>query len=462
MNLRQEEYGSRKYIQKDIVPFRGEWSVLSNLYVVEGGVPYAGKRYRSIEHGYKSTKASYHGKDEVALKAESVKGGKEVMNYVNRELKDEPVVEEWTVRKTSLMKELVKAKARVCRSYFYAIWEGRGKILAEATSDTEWGTGLPPDPTCNTQPEHWPGKNKLGEIMAEVMEELLEEARQVVGGDEFPNPECAYKIVSIITTDKDNEDIMSSSMLDPDEETLAPVIEEQGDEIEGEEEVEEETEDASNESTIRGNTTIVIGDSILVGAECDQDNTTIIAETGAQLTNIAPLLQKARKAAPQVDNVVIALGVNDIMKTESVGATNALCYKAISKTETVLPEARIFVSGVVPRKESDNPNCKAKACNEKIKEVNEYLRETAKVSENVFFLGNSNTFKKNAQTNFYKKGDSIHLNPTGKAELVRIITEGVEKKSKEVSKTPGKKRAHSHNTPPSAKRDAKVRKEVNE
>ena len=250
----------------------------------------------------------------------------------------------------------------------------------------------------------------------------------------------------------------STFMNDLEAETSAPADEEQSDQIE-EEEIEDGTD---NEATIRGNTTVVIADSILVDADCDKDDTTIIAESGAQLTNIAPLLQKARKATPQVDNVVIALGVNDIMKTESVGATNALCYKAISKTETVLPEARIFVSGVVPRKETDNPNCKGKVINQRIKEVNEYLRETAKVSDNVFFLGNSNTFKKNAQTNFYKKGDSIHLNPIGKAELIRIITEGVEKIGKEESKTPSKKRSHSHNTPPSAKRDTKVRKAVDE
>ena len=378
------------------------------------------------------------------------------MNYVNRELKDVEVVEEWTVRKKSLMKELVKAKARVSRSYFYAIWEGRGKIIAEATSDTEWGTGLPPDQTCNTHPNNWPGKNKLGELMAEVMEELLEEAKQVEGGEDVPDPETAYKIVSENTPDNTDEAIMSSTFNEPDAEPSAPNNEEPS------EEKSDNKIEVEDERGEQGNTTIVIGDSILAGADCDKDDTTIIAERGAQLANIGPMLQKARQAATQVDNVVLAVGINDIMNTESVGATTALYYKAISKTETVLPEARIFVSGVVPRKENDNPNCKAKACNERVKEVNDYLRETAKVSDNVFFLGNSNTFRKNAPTNFYKKGDNIHLNPMGTAQLVQIITNGVEKMSKEETKTPSKKRTHSHNTPPSAKRDTKVRKEVAE
>ena len=443
-NLRQEERGFRPYRDREIVPFRGEWNVLSNLYLVNGGVPYGGKRYRSVEHGYKSIKATYHGKDDVSKEAEEVPGGKEVMHYVNGKLEGIQEVEEWTLRKASLMKDLVKSKARVCRSYFYALWEGRGKILAEATSDTTWATGLPPQQTTQTHPEDWPGKNKLGKIMAEVIDELIEEAQTSLQIDETPDPETVYKTVSANITEERVEDNDNTDNI------ILLSKESTGEANEGgETPVANAKEDESDSSP---EVTVVIGDSILAGADCENDNIVIQAESGASLDKVSPLLEKARKSAKHIDNVVLALGINDIRNTESVGATSALYYKACTKVEETIPEAKIYISGIVPRKDTGNPNG-----NEQIKGVNEYVKDIAKVTENVSFLGNSNTFNVTAKVNYYRKGDHIHLNAVGQAKLLSIIEEGI-KKDKETAKSTSKKRVLSLGTPPSGQKDPKMRK----
>ena len=193
------------------------------------------------------------------------------------------------------------------------------------------------------------------------------------------------------------------------------------------------------------------------------DNIKIVAEPGASLEKISPLIQRAKQEVKNIKNVVLALGTNDVSNTSSSGATSALFLKAITKVEQAIPGANVFTSGITLKKDNQPgvPNTKVKVCNEKIKEINDFLKETVKTSENQWFIGNSNTLKATA-TNIYKKSDNTHLNAMGVATLLRLISDGVEKAKTSSKKAAGKKRPRSQGTPPSSKKDSKLRREETE
>ena len=205
----------------------------------------------------------------------------------------------------------------------------------------------------------------------------------------------------------------------------------------------------SNVDTNKDNITVVLGDSILAGASSEQAD--IIAESGASLDRINPMLTQVRNRHPHVDNLVIALGTNDYSRTTSTGSTSALFSKAVLKAQEMLPEAHIFLSAIVPRREVSTH---MKACNDNIHEINNFLKDTSRGSTNVTYIGNASTFNRAAHENLYRKRDNVHLSSLGKSRLVEIIEDNVAKYS-----TPSKKRGRVQGTPPSTEKEAKQRKE---
>ena len=216
----------------------------------------------------------------------------------------------------------------------------------------------------------------------------------------------------------------------------------------------EEPEDCGSDRgppfEVASEVTVVVADSNLTATHSAKLD--IIAESGANLENIGPMLNKARTKKPHIDNLVIALGINDFSNTQSTGATSALFNKAITKAQTVIPEAHIFLSGIVPRKETSTH---LKATNNQLHEVNNFLKDIAKGSDKISYIGNASTFRQSSPENLYVKKDTLHLNSVGRAKLVNIIETHVEKR-----KTPIKKRPRSLDTPTSAEKDAKQHRGV--
>ena len=60
------------------------------------------------------------------------------------------------------MKELVRRKFDACKEF---------KLLAKATADCFFGSGLSPELTRCTGPANYPGLNELGKIMMELRSE---------------------------------------------------------------------------------------------------------------------------------------------------------------------------------------------------------------------------------------------------------------------------------------------------
>ena len=101
--------------------------------------------------------------------------------------------------KSGVMKELIKSKGNVCPLYHQAIMEGEGKILVEATDHPDWASGLPGvRETMRTSANQWPGKNWLGNLMAEVREEWKKEETQKQ--EEARSPSNTYIIQANATS----------------------------------------------------------------------------------------------------------------------------------------------------------------------------------------------------------------------------------------------------------------------
>ncbi len=47
-------------------------------------------------------------------------------------------------------------------------------VLAEATTNTFWGTGLIPDHTRYTLSDYWPGQNHMGKILVQICQEMAD------------------------------------------------------------------------------------------------------------------------------------------------------------------------------------------------------------------------------------------------------------------------------------------------
>ena len=421
--------------------------VLSNLYIVENGVMYDSKSHRSVEHAYKSTKCSYHEREDLVTAVDAEQDSVEAMNLVNRAIKRGDETEEWTREKQRIMKDMIESKARSCPEFHSELLSTEGKLLVEATTHSTYASGLPSmEDTSKCEPDEWPGKNRLGLIMMEVRDSLLDkQTTMTVDNSNLIQLSSAEHIEH----GKDEHDAMSNfdDLINEGHGIIAASNDNQPSDTQP-----TETEHSQVSEPQKG-ITLVLSDSILNGAQCSQ-STSITAESGAGLRSISSLIAKSQadENSPQVDNAVIALGTNDLKDNHSSGATNALYSKAVDTVAREFPSAHIFVSAILPRKDTSGHY---KDYNDKVADINKFLWEYAKGSENVTFIGNSNTFKKTPH-NYYLSQDrsGIHLSRDGQKKLVQIIEEAVAKAAKET-----KKRLRSaQETPPSASKDAKVRK----
>ena len=153
----------------NIVAFKSHEHVLSNFYPAQ--IQYKNETFSSLEHAYQWSKAMAFGELDIA---EAIKLARHagVAKRISKESLPQNVSKEWEESNYSIMKELLHAKAKAVPEFGNALKETAGFILAEATSDQIWGTGLPPDLTKVTKPEYWPGKNILGALLMEVKSEI--------------------------------------------------------------------------------------------------------------------------------------------------------------------------------------------------------------------------------------------------------------------------------------------------
>ena len=158
--------------KQPIYSFRGHTHPLSNQYPSQLTV--YNKTFKSLEHAYLYRMAMEHGRSDLAELIQNTKHAGEAKR-VGKELMDDDKRWEWENNNVSIMKSLLKAKAKQCPEFCKCLTDNKDKVLAEATPSRLWGTGLSPFVTENTSPDFWPGKNLLGALLLEITNEIADD-----------------------------------------------------------------------------------------------------------------------------------------------------------------------------------------------------------------------------------------------------------------------------------------------
>lgn len=167
----------------DIIPFKSHESVYSNFYSCQINV--FGLDFKSSEHAYQHEQAMAANMPELAqeIKASQHAGkAKQLSKRIPKEFRTT-----WEQTNVQIMKEILVAKFQQVPAFHDALLESPNSILAESTSDTFWASGLQPDITQISHPDHWPGMNMLGKVLMEIRDEahlfeMQSEGQQVVQG----------------------------------------------------------------------------------------------------------------------------------------------------------------------------------------------------------------------------------------------------------------------------------------
>lgn len=156
--------------------FLGKEQMLSNMYQCE--IKMQGETFSSAEQAYQVHKAYKCSRPDVAAEMLQHKNpfqAKRIGKQLNTDKNWDSNKENITTMKNILMH---KFQIHECRDALIAT--GESKIVEGNQYDRFWAAGLTCEEAEHTQPEAWPGRNKMGELLQEVRAEinkLLQEAR---------------------------------------------------------------------------------------------------------------------------------------------------------------------------------------------------------------------------------------------------------------------------------------------
>ena len=124
------------------------------------------------EHHYQFKQLSFHGKLDESYRVLEAETGFQAMKIAQQVLPDDLTKPEW--QKVSF-KEMISTNVLKYQSceHTRSVLLASKVILAEATTNAFWGSGLPPDLTVTTFSDYWPGKNNLGKILVCVREDIV-------------------------------------------------------------------------------------------------------------------------------------------------------------------------------------------------------------------------------------------------------------------------------------------------
>ncbi len=99
--------------------------------------------------------------------------GFEAMKLAQDVLPDQLTQLEWKLIAVDEMLKMNKLKYEHCLHARATLARTIG-VLAEATTNTFWGTGLIPDHTRYTLFNYWPGQNNMGKILVQIHQEMAD------------------------------------------------------------------------------------------------------------------------------------------------------------------------------------------------------------------------------------------------------------------------------------------------
>ena len=138
----------------------GIYSNFSPAPVVMGSTTFP-----TSEHAYQWRACSEHLRDDLAEKVVNVKSPKDAKQIAS-EVKIPGSW--WDNAKYDIMREVLIAKIGSNKFFRDELLNSGDKNLVEALADPWWGCGLPYHIAIKTNPKHYPGSNKLGQLLMET------------------------------------------------------------------------------------------------------------------------------------------------------------------------------------------------------------------------------------------------------------------------------------------------------
>ena len=83
------------------------------------------------------------------------------------------------------------AKAEQCPEFRQCLIDNRDMVIAEATPNKLWASGLSPCITERTAPNFWPGRNLLGDLLMNLASELTGSEQEIVDVDMVQSPDTS-------------------------------------------------------------------------------------------------------------------------------------------------------------------------------------------------------------------------------------------------------------------------------
>ena len=98
--------------------------------------------------------------------------------YEAKQLGDEinEYLDTWDDMKVQVMTHVLNMKYMQCAQFRDALHHSNEKILAEATNNMFWTSGLNPQQTIKTDRKDWPGQNALGCLLMALRSSQLRDS----------------------------------------------------------------------------------------------------------------------------------------------------------------------------------------------------------------------------------------------------------------------------------------------
>ena len=154
-----------------IISFSGFEHPLSNHFMTPIYAFNKAEPFKTVEHAFFYKMAVDLGHAELADKIKNAKHAG-VVKRLSKELEEENR-RAWEDDNFDVLRELLREKARTCEQFYNCLMMYKDKLLAEATVNKRWGTGLSKWVTNVTKPKFWPGQNLMGVLLMELTNELL-------------------------------------------------------------------------------------------------------------------------------------------------------------------------------------------------------------------------------------------------------------------------------------------------
>ncbi len=192
-----------------ILAFKSYENVLSNFYRCD--IDWSGETFDSVEHAYQWTKAIELEKHDLAVRIKNAKHAG-AAKAISRKGISREEAESWEGHSEKIMRELLKAKAKSCPQFKDTLMQSGTKILAEATGNTLWATGLDVRTTSMTKPDFWPGANLLGMMLMDLRDSLM---RHDMLPDQSDLASETHEIESMESDEEKDETLNSPSKSTP-------------------------------------------------------------------------------------------------------------------------------------------------------------------------------------------------------------------------------------------------------